>query len=97
MRSRRSFGYALDHRDIELLKLRNFHVHKRVPDTLFTADDAQDQIVALLQALAPLVTHINRIVRPDPGDDEDDEGEDDVDDEGEGEGDGDEDEDEDTE
>ncbi|EPE03536.1 hypothetical protein F503_06709 [Ophiostoma piceae UAMH 11346] len=42
---KKPLGYAADHRDIELLKLRNFHVHKRVPDSLFTAEDAQDQII----------------------------------------------------
>lgn len=72
---KKPLGYAADHKDIELLKLRNFHVHKKVPDSLWTAANSQDQIVALLKTLVPFVTHINRIVRPDPGDEDTDEGE----------------------
>ncbi|OAA68255.1 hypothetical protein SPI_00450 [Niveomyces insectorum RCEF 264] len=64
-------GFVADHRDIALLKLRNFTVSKKLPDSAFTAADGQDQVVAVLQAMAGFVTHLNKIVRPDPGDDDD--------------------------
>lgn len=74
---KKPLGFSADHRDIELLKLRNFTMHKKVPDSVFTDADGQDQLIEMLRALVPFVTHLNRIVRPDPGDDSDsDEGED---------------------
>ncbi|KJR83275.1 uncharacterized protein SPSK_04306 [Sporothrix schenckii 1099-18] len=66
-------GYSADHRDIELLKLRNFTMHKKIPDSMFTDPDGQDQLIELLSALTPFVTLLNRIVRPDPGEDSDSE------------------------
>ncbi len=65
-------GFIADHRDIELLKLRNFTVGKKVPDSVFTKDGGQDEIARIVGAMVGFVTHLNRIVRPDPGDDDDD-------------------------
>lgn len=70
---KKPLGFSADHRDIDLLKLRNFTMHKKVPDNVFTDADGQDQLVEMLRALVPFVTHLNRIVRPDPGDDSDSE------------------------
>ncbi|CAK7568296.1 MAG: hypothetical protein SEPTF4163_006283 [Sporothrix epigloea] len=76
---KKPLGYSADHRDIELLKLRNFFAHKKVPDSIFTDRDGQDRMVETVQALVPFVTFLNRIVRPDPGDNSDsEEGEGDV-------------------
>lgn len=77
-------GFNPDHRDIELLKLKSFTVHKKVPDSLLTDKNGQDEIARILGALVGFITHLNRIVMPDPGQDddsEDDEGGEDEDEE----------------
>ncbi|KAF7625150.1 hypothetical protein AFLA_002024 [Aspergillus flavus NRRL3357] len=57
-------GYAIHHRDIELLKLRNYHVVKPVNDAIFTAEDGQDRIISILRILLPFVTFLNDIIMP---------------------------------
>ncbi|KAK1759742.1 hypothetical protein QBC47DRAFT_338113 [Echria macrotheca] len=74
-------GYAAEHRDIELLKLRNYTVSRRLDEDVFLREGGQDELVGMVRALAGFVAHLNRIVRPDPGDDDDSE-------EGEGGGEG---------
>jgi hypothetical protein len=44
-----------DHRDIELLKLRNFTVIKRVPDDIFTSKAGQTEIAEYFGAMAGFV------------------------------------------
>ncbi|KAH7629861.1 hypothetical protein B0T09DRAFT_137933 [Sordaria sp. MPI-SDFR-AT-0083] len=66
-------GFDAEHRDIELLKLRNFTVGKKLPDSVFTSEDGQEQVLNVIRAMVPFVTHLNRIVMPDPGDDDDSE------------------------
>ncbi|EAA31167.1 hypothetical protein GE21DRAFT_8827 [Neurospora crassa] len=66
-------GFDAEHRDIELLKLRNFTVGKKLPDSVFTSKDGQEQVLDVIRAMVPFVTHLNRIVMPDPGDDDDSE------------------------
>lgn len=46
----------VDHRDIELLKLRNFTISKKVDDKVFTEDDAQEQICEIIAAMHPFVS-----------------------------------------
>ncbi|KAK1565827.1 uncharacterized protein LY79DRAFT_573280 [Colletotrichum navitas] len=66
-------GYLADHRDIELLKLRNFTISKKVDDRIFTEEDAQDKVCEIIAAMHPFITFLNSIVMPDPNlDDEDD-------------------------
>ncbi|KAJ4419166.1 hypothetical protein N0V85_001122 [Neurospora sp. IMI 360204] len=65
-------GFDAEHRDIELLKLRNFTVGKKLPDSVFTSEGGQEQVLNVIRAMVPFVTHLNRIVMPDPGDDDDD-------------------------
>ncbi|KAE8363266.1 hypothetical protein BDV27DRAFT_146254 [Aspergillus caelatus] len=57
-------GYDVHHRDIELLKLRNYHVVKPVDDAIFTAEDGQDRIISILSILLPFVTFLNDIIMP---------------------------------
>ncbi|KAK6834414.1 hypothetical protein PG987_009108 [Apiospora arundinis] len=64
-------GFHPDHRDIELLKLRNFTVGTKIKDSDFTSSDAQDKIMAIIQPMVEYVTFLNRVVMPDPGDDSD--------------------------
>ncbi|ROV89369.1 hypothetical protein VPNG_10129 [Cytospora leucostoma] len=64
-------GFDTSHRDIELLKLRSFFVHKRVPDGIFTAEDGQEQIIGIIRAMVGFVTFLNDVVMPDPNLDSD--------------------------
>ncbi|KAE8167971.1 hypothetical protein BDV40DRAFT_295092 [Aspergillus tamarii] len=57
-------GYDVHHRDIELLKLRNYHVVKPVDDAIFTTEDGQDRIISILRILLPFVTFLNDIIMP---------------------------------
>ncbi|KAI3543852.1 hypothetical protein CABS01_12653 [Colletotrichum abscissum] len=75
-------GYLVDHRDIELLKLRNFTISKKVDDKVFTEDDAQEQICEIIAAMHPFITFLNSIVMPDfNADDDDDDSDEDEEDE----------------
>ncbi|WYZ43534.1 hypothetical protein EsH8_VI_001233 [Colletotrichum jinshuiense] len=67
-------GYLADHRDIELLKLRNFTISKKVDDQTFSEEDAQEKVCEIIAAMHPFITFLNRIVMPDFNldDDEDD-------------------------
>ncbi|KAL2275991.1 hypothetical protein FJTKL_01399 [Diaporthe vaccinii] len=69
-------GFDADHRDIELLKLRNFTVGKKIPDSALTADDSQDQIVDIIRAMVGYVGFLNDVVMPDPNLDSDSSSED---------------------
>jgi len=76
-------GVDPDHRDIELLKLKNYTVGKKFTDEDFTAPDAQERVMNSIKALVGFVTFLNSVVMPDPGNDsdsEDEEGEDGEDD-----------------
>ncbi|KAK1767670.1 hypothetical protein QBC33DRAFT_490911 [Phialemonium atrogriseum] len=64
-------GFVAEHRDIELLKLRNFTVGKKIPDTHLTSADGQAKIAEVIGAMVGFqVTHLNNIVMPDPGQDD---------------------------
>lgn len=47
--------YEATHRDIELLKLRSFTIGKKFPESVFMAEDGQDQIAEIVQAMVPFV------------------------------------------
>ncbi|KAH6900762.1 hypothetical protein B0T10DRAFT_36799 [Thelonectria olida] len=75
-------GFRQDHPDIKLLRLKNFTVRRKVPDSLFTSDDAQEQIAEILRPMFQFVSFLNSIVMPDPmHDDQDDDDDDDEEDE----------------
>ncbi|KAK3945666.1 hypothetical protein QBC46DRAFT_302875 [Diplogelasinospora grovesii] len=69
-------GYPANHPNIELLKLRNFTLSKRVDDSVFTDTNGQERVKEIVRAMVPFITYLNRIVMPDPGDDDDDDDED---------------------
>ncbi|KAK7753636.1 hypothetical protein SLS62_004494 [Diatrype stigma] len=87
-------GFHPDHRDIELLKLRNYTVGKKIDDSVLTSEDAQDQIMEIISSMvefewkylpgwAEQVTFLNSVVRPDPNLDSDSDGGEDGEEEGE--------------
>lgn len=49
-------GYLADHRDIELLKLRNFTISKKVDDQTFSEEDAQEKVCEVIAAMHPFVS-----------------------------------------
>ncbi|RKL13348.1 hypothetical protein BFJ68_g7337 [Fusarium oxysporum] len=61
-------GFTAEHRDIALLKLRNFTVGTQIDDSIFYQDDAQEKISEIIR---PMVSFLNSIVMPDPGQDDD--------------------------
>ncbi|KAI6082932.1 hypothetical protein F4821DRAFT_245784 [Hypoxylon rubiginosum] len=64
-------GFNPDHRDIELLKLRNYTIGKKIPDADLLADDAQERIMNIITPMVEFVTFLNSVVMPDPGADSD--------------------------
>ncbi|KAM0426796.1 hypothetical protein ACHAPT_008112 [Fusarium lateritium] len=82
-------GFVAEHRDIELLKLRNFTIGTQIDDDVFYADDAQEKISDIIRAMVGYVSFLNSIVMPDPDadDDSDDDGDEDGEDNGSEDGD----------
>ncbi|KAI1387828.1 uncharacterized protein F4822DRAFT_293360 [Hypoxylon trugodes] len=64
-------GFHPDHRDIELLKLRNYTVGTKIDDADLLAEDAQDRIMEIISAMVDFVSYINSVVMPDPNVDDD--------------------------
>ncbi|EXM13326.1 Conserved hypothetical protein CHP02453 [Fusarium oxysporum f. sp. vasinfectum] len=58
-------GFSMDHRDIELLKLRKFTVSRKIPDSILYAEDIQERIVEILQPLVAFISFLNSVVMPD--------------------------------
>ncbi|KAL7811432.1 hypothetical protein V8C44DRAFT_330419 [Trichoderma aethiopicum] len=68
---KKPMGYEVTHRDIALLKLRNFTVLKHLDDQVLCSDDAQAKLKDILSGLSGFVTFLNSIVMPDPNLDDD--------------------------
>ncbi|PTB64627.1 hypothetical protein BBK36DRAFT_1176872 [Trichoderma citrinoviride] len=68
---KRPMGYEVTHRDIELLKLRNFTIMKNLDDEVLCGDNAQTKLKDILSGLSGFVTFLNSIVMPDPNLDDD--------------------------
>ncbi|KAI0097242.1 hypothetical protein GGR51DRAFT_541471 [Nemania sp. FL0031] len=66
-------GFNPDHRDIHLLKLRNYTIGCEISEEDLHGDDAQEKIMTIIRAMVPFVTHLNNVVMPDPGMDSDSE------------------------
>ncbi|RKK19923.1 hypothetical protein BFJ66_g14377 [Fusarium oxysporum f. sp. cepae] len=58
-------GFIMDHRDIELLKLRKFTLSRKIPDNILYAEDTQERIVEILQPLVAFISFLNSVVMPD--------------------------------
>ncbi|KAK4150375.1 hypothetical protein C8A00DRAFT_18077 [Chaetomidium leptoderma] len=70
-------GFIPDHRDMQLLKLKSFTVGKKMPDAVFTSPRGQEEVASVVGDMVGFITHLNRIVMPDPDDDDDESDEDD--------------------
>ncbi|KAH8884645.1 hypothetical protein GQ53DRAFT_751929 [Thozetella sp. PMI_491] len=64
-------GFDADHRDIELLKLRNYVVGTKMSDDVFTTTKGQNEVIEVIGAMAGFVSFLNATVMPDPGMDDD--------------------------
>ncbi|KAI9788846.1 MAG: hypothetical protein M1816_006510 [Peltula sp. TS41687] len=70
-----------DHPDIELLRLRNYTIGKKLIDDEVLGSKGLERIAGLLGCLTPFVTYLNSVVMPDePSSGEDASGDDDDDD-----------------
>ncbi|KAM3501173.1 hypothetical protein MY10362_005770 [Beauveria mimosiformis] len=82
---KKPMGYDATHRDIELLKLKNYTVGVPLDEEMLCKDNVQEVIGEYIRAMEGYITFVNSIVMPDPGLDESD-SDDDDDDEDEGDG-----------
>ncbi|TFB01156.1 hypothetical protein CCMA1212_006666 [Trichoderma ghanense] len=74
---KKPMGYEVTHRDIELLKLRNFTVVTHLNDDVLCSDNAQTKLKDILSGLSGFVFFLNSIVMPDPNLDDDESDDDD--------------------
>ncbi|KIW71416.1 hypothetical protein, variant 2 [Phialophora macrospora] len=58
-------GYEADNPNIELLRLRNFTLGKRVPDEKVVGEQGLHTILELISVMVPFVTYLNSVVMPD--------------------------------
>ncbi|KAI0477294.1 hypothetical protein GGR56DRAFT_636649 [Xylariaceae sp. FL0804] len=66
-------NYAADHRDVALLKLRNFTIGQKIKDGDLQRKDAQEYIMELIRPMVEFVSFLNSVVKPDPGEGSEDE------------------------
>ncbi|KAM3427609.1 hypothetical protein MY4824_009331 [Beauveria thailandica] len=90
---KKPMGYDATHRDIELLKLKNYTVGVPFDEEMLCKDNVQEVIGEYIRAMEGYITFVNSIVMPDPGLDESDSDDDEDEDEDEDEDDGEDDED----
>ena len=58
-------GYDADHPNIELLKLKNFTIGKRLKDEEVADTAFIEKVTKLISTMAPFVTYLNSVVMPD--------------------------------
>ncbi|KNG50287.1 hypothetical protein TW65_03207 [Stemphylium lycopersici] len=58
-------GYDHDHKDIELLRLRNFTVGRKVHDNEVVGTGGLERVAELVLAMVPFITYLNGVVMPD--------------------------------
>ncbi|KAH8821981.1 hypothetical protein F5884DRAFT_108813 [Xylogone sp. PMI_703] len=69
--------YDANHRDIELLKLKNFTISKKIDDSEVTGDDSLQRISTYIASMVPFITYLNSVVMPDRNAADDDDSEND--------------------
>ncbi|KAJ4297779.1 hypothetical protein N0V90_005674 [Kalmusia sp. IMI 367209] len=70
-------GYDNDHKDIELLRLRNFTLGTKLSDGEVVGAKGLDRIAEVIGCMVPFITYLNSVVMPDEeaSDSSDEEGE----------------------
>lgn len=58
-------GYAADNPNIELLKLKNFTIGRRLTDEEVADTGVMETVSSLIAVMAPFVTYLNSVVMPD--------------------------------
>lgn len=61
-------GYEANHPNIELLKLKNFTIGKRLKDEEIANPEGIETVASLIATMAPFVTYLNSVVMPDEDD-----------------------------
>jgi hypothetical protein len=76
-------GYDLENPNIELLRLRNYTIGRKLKDDEVLGSGGLKRIAELIGVLTPFVSYLNSVVMPDedPSSDEED-GEDEAEEEG---------------
>ncbi|CAH0018526.1 unnamed protein product [Clonostachys rhizophaga] len=76
---KKPMGFDADHRDIKLLRLRNFTLGTKIDESSLASDTAQEKVAECFRGLEPFVSFLNDVVMPDPNpeesEDEEEEGE----------------------
>lgn len=75
-------GYEIDNPNIDLLKLRNYTIGKKLKDDEVLGAGGLDRIADLIGILTPFVSHLNSVVMPDEDSSSEDDDEAEGDDEG---------------
>jgi uncharacterized protein (TIGR02453 family) len=57
--------YAADHKYIQLLRLRNFTIGRKLKDEEIVGNGGIDRVAEVIKCLVPFVTYLNSIVMPD--------------------------------
>ncbi|KAF2773684.1 hypothetical protein EJ03DRAFT_245772, partial [Teratosphaeria nubilosa] len=63
-------GFDSNHQDLDLLRLRNYTLGRRLADQELLGPSGLARVVELFRVLKPFITLLNSIVMPDPGHDE---------------------------
>ncbi|KAJ4369133.1 hypothetical protein N0V83_006217 [Neocucurbitaria cava] len=58
-------GYDLDHKDIDLLRLRNFTIGRRLLDYEVVGPKGLDRVAELILDMVPFITYLNSVCMPD--------------------------------
>uniref|UniRef100_A0A8H7NFB7 DUF2461 domain-containing protein n=1 Tax=Bionectria ochroleuca TaxID=29856 RepID=A0A8H7NFB7_BIOOC len=76
---KKPMGFDADHRDIKLLRLRNFTLGTKIDEASLASDTAQEKVAECFRGLEPFVSFLNDVVMPDPNreesEDDDEDGE----------------------
>jgi uncharacterized protein (TIGR02453 family) len=57
--------YSADHKYIQLLRLRNFTIGRKLKDEEIVGEGGVDRVAEVIRSLVPFVTYLNSIVMPD--------------------------------
>ncbi|KAI5846204.1 hypothetical protein BZA05DRAFT_476299 [Tricharina praecox] len=76
-------NYPKDHKDIALLRLKSFTVSKTLDDKDVLSPEFLNRVLDMFKNMEPLITYLNRVIKPDAGDNDDDDSDDDEDADGE--------------